>query len=70
MSILQNPDGYYQHNWLVGIGLSILGIIFIGLGYFKTVFSRRKKEQLEVGSIQIQRSKDVNIQPEKVTQTK
>ena len=36
---LQNPGGYFQHNWLVGIGLSILGIIFIGLGYFNTVFS-------------------------------
>jgi len=66
----QDPDGYYQHSWLVGIGLSILGIIFIGLGYFKTVFSRMKKEQLEAGSLKIQRSKDVNIQPEKVTQTK
>ena len=66
----QDPDGYFQHSWLVGIGLSILGIIFIGLGYFKTVVSRRKKEQLEVGSIQIQRSKDVNIQPEKVMQNK
>ena len=67
MKYLQNPNGYYQHSWMVGIGLSILGIIFIGLGYFKTVFSRKKKKQLEAGSLKIQRFNDVNIQPEKVT---
>jgi hypothetical protein len=63
----QNPDGYYQHNWMVGIGLSILGIIFIGLGYFITVFSSRKKKPLDSSSIEIKRFKDVNKQPEKVT---
>ena len=43
----QNPNGYYQHNWMVGIALSILGIIFIGLGLFITVRLGKKKRQLD-----------------------
>ncbi len=43
----QNPNGYYQHNWMVGIALSILGIIFIGLGLFITVRLGKKKKQLD-----------------------
>jgi hypothetical protein len=43
----QNPDGYYQHNWMAGTALSILGLIFIGLGYFMTVTRGKKKKQLE-----------------------
>src|SRR5206468_100489 len=34
---LQNPNGDYQHKWMAGIALSILGIIVIGLGYYLTV---------------------------------
>src|SRR5260370_18931516 len=26
----QNPNGYYQHNWMAAIALSILGLIYIG----------------------------------------
>ncbi len=33
----QNPNGYYQHNWMAGIALSLLGLILIGLGYFLPV---------------------------------
>ncbi len=43
----QNPNGYYQHNWMVGIALSILGIIFIGLGLFITIIRGKKKKQLD-----------------------
>src|SRR2546430_1187666 len=43
----QNPNGYYQHNWMAGIALSILGIIFIGLWYFMTVIQGKKVEQLD-----------------------
>src|SRR6266571_1297235 len=43
----QNPNGYYQHNWMVGIALSILGIIFIGLGLFITIRQGKKVEQLD-----------------------
>jgi uncharacterized membrane protein len=66
----QNPDGYYKHNWVIGIGLSILGIIFIGLGYFITVFSNRKKKQLYSDGTQTKRFKEVHRQPEKVIQSK
>ena len=63
----QDPDGYYQHSWMKGIGLSILGIIFIGLGYFISKFKSRKKKQLDDNSNQLISSKDFNKQPEKVT---
>jgi hypothetical protein len=43
----QNPNGYYQHNWMAGIALSFLGLIFIGLGLFMTVRRGRKKKQLD-----------------------
>ncbi len=33
----QNPNGYYQHDWMAGIALSLLGLILIGLGYFLPV---------------------------------
>lgn len=62
----QNPEGYYQHNWMGGIGLSNLAIIFIGLGYFKTVYSARKKQQLYPDAIQTKNFKEVNKQIEKV----
>ena len=43
----QNPNGYYQHNWMAGLVLSILGLIFIGLWYFMTVIRGKKKKQLD-----------------------
>lgn len=44
----QNPNGYYQHNWLAGMGLSLLGLIFfIGLELFMTVRRGKKKKQLD-----------------------
>jgi hypothetical protein len=43
----QNPNGYYQHNWMTGIALSFLGLIFIGLELFMTVRRGRKKKQLD-----------------------
>ena len=43
----QNPDGYYQHHWMAGIPLSLLGLIFTGLGLFMTVRRGRKKKQLD-----------------------
>ena len=42
---LQNPNGYYQHNWIVGIAFSILGLILIGIGYFMTLVRGKKKKQ-------------------------
>ncbi|HEX9132367.1 MAG TPA: hypothetical protein VF844_08740 [Ktedonobacteraceae bacterium] len=43
----QNPDGYYQHHWMAGILLSLLGLIFTGLGLFMTVRRGKKKKQLD-----------------------
>ena len=43
----QNPNGYYQHNWMAGIELSILGLILFGLGYFMTVVRGKNKKQLD-----------------------
>jgi len=43
----QNPNGYYQHNWKVGIGVSMLGVIVIGSGLFITFRQGRKKKQLD-----------------------
>jgi hypothetical protein len=43
----QNPKGYYQHSWITGIALSLLGLIFIGLGLFTTVRRGKKKKQLD-----------------------
>ncbi len=42
----QNPNGYYQHYWMTGIALSLLGLIFIGLGLFMTVIRGKKKKDL------------------------
>jgi uncharacterized membrane protein len=43
----QNPKGFYQHSWTVGIALSLLGLIFIGSGLFMTVRRGKKKKQLD-----------------------
>ena len=42
----QNPKGYYQHNWMTAIALSLLGLVLIGLGYFLTVIRGKKKKEL------------------------
>lgn len=47
---LQNPNGYYQHNWIAGMVISLLGLIFIGLGVYMIVRHNRKKKQLEFAS--------------------
>lgn len=41
---LQNPNGYYQHNWIAGMVISLLGLIFIGLGVFLTIRGNKKKK--------------------------
>jgi hypothetical protein len=43
----QNPNGYYQHNWMTGIVVSLLGLLFIGLGYFIKVTRGKKKKKLD-----------------------
>ena len=43
----QNPSGYYQHNWMAGIALSLLGFIFSGFGIFMPIIRGKKKKQLE-----------------------
>jgi hypothetical protein len=43
----QNPNGYYQHHWMAGIALSLLGIIFSGFGLFMPIIRGKKKKQLE-----------------------
>jgi hypothetical protein len=42
----QNPNGYYQHNWMAGMALAFLGLIFIGVGVFVAVRRSKKKRQL------------------------
>jgi len=64
----QNPNGYYQHNLMAGIALSILGLIFIGLEYFMTVVRSKKKKQLDFDNAHATTLEAVNQQPEKVIQ--
>ena len=44
----QNPNGYYQHNWLAGIALSLVGLIFSGFGVFMPIIRGKKKKQLDI----------------------
>ena len=67
---VQNPNGYSTHDWMIGIELSILGIIFIGLGYFRTVFRKRKKKQIELENASESASQALNNQFEKAMQSK
>ncbi len=46
----QNPNGYYQHYWMTGMALALLGLIFIGLGLFMAVRRGRKKKRLDFAS--------------------
>lgn len=64
----QNPNGYYQHNWTAGKALSILGLIFIGLGYFMAVVRGKKKQQLDLDNAPATALEAVNQQLEKVIQ--
>ena len=64
----QNPNGYSQHNWMAGIALSILGFIFIGLGYFVTMVRSKKNKQLDFDNAQATTLEAMNQQPEKVIQ--
>lgn len=66
----QDPNGYYQHNWMAGIALSILGLIFIGSGYFMTVVRGKNKKQLDFDNAPATTLEAVNQQPEKVIQPK
>jgi len=66
----QNPNGYSQHNWMAGIALSILGFIFIGLGYFVTVVRSKKNKQIDFDNAQATTLEAMNQQPEKVIQPK
>ena len=66
----QNPNGYSQHNWMAGIALSILGFIFIGLGYFVTVVRGKKNKQIDFDNAQATTLEAMNQQPEKVIQPK
>ena len=67
---LQNPNGYYRHNWIVGIVFSILGLILIGIGYFMTVVRGKKKKQPDSYNDPATILEAVNQQPEKVIQPK
>jgi hypothetical protein len=62
----QNPNGYYQHNWIVGIAFSIPGLILIGIGYFMTVVRGKKKKQLDSDNNPVTILEAVNQQPENV----
>src|SRR5437763_5640496 len=64
----QNPNGYFQHNWMAGIGLSILGFISIGLWYCRTVVRGKKKKQLDLANVPAALQEAVDKQPEQANQ--
>jgi uncharacterized membrane protein len=64
----QNPNGYYQHNWMAGIALSILGIIFIGFELFMIVIRNKKKKQLDLANTPAATQEAVDKQPEQTDQ--
>jgi hypothetical protein len=59
-----NSNGTYQHNWIAGIALSFLGLIFIGLGYFLQARLNRKKKQPNFASAPEATLEAANEQPE------
>ena len=67
---LQNPNGYYRHNWIVGIAFSILGLILIGVVYFMTVVRGKKKKQPDSDNDPATILEAMDQQPEKVIQPK
>ena len=64
----QNPNGYFQHNWMAGIGLSILGFISIGLWYCRTVVRGKKKKQLDLANVPAALQEAVDKQSEQANQ--
>ena len=66
---LQNLDGYYRHNWMLGIGLSLPGILFGGLRYSIVVVRSKKKRQLELENPSETIVYVLNAQTEKVIQS-
>ncbi len=64
----QNPIGYYQHNWMAGIGLLIIGLIFVGLGYYMSVIWGKKKKQLDFDNTTAALLETANGEIEKVIQ--
>ncbi len=64
----RTSNGYYQHNWIVGIAFSILGLILIVIGFFMTMVRGKKKKQLDSDSNPATTLEAVNQQPEKIIQ--
>ncbi len=64
----QNPNGYYQHYWMTGIALSLLGLIFIGLGLFMTVIRGKKKKDLNSVNAHVTILASAEKQPEQLDQ--
>ena len=64
----QNPKGYYQHYWTVGIAFSLVGLIFIGLGLFMTVRRGKKKKQLDFPNAHATILAAADKQPEQLDQ--
>ena len=58
----ENPNGYYQHNWMVGLALALLGLIFTGFGAFMII--RRGKKQRQIDFTNTPELEAVNKQPE------
>ena len=64
----QNPNSYYQHNWMAGLVLSILGLIVIGLGYLLPIRRGKKKKQPDFSSAPAATQKSADKQHEKANQ--
>ena len=64
----QNPNGYYQHNWMAGIALSLLGLFFSGSGVFMPIIRGKKKKQLDIAYSPAATYKSADKQYEKANQ--
>jgi hypothetical protein len=64
----QNPNGYYQHNWMAGIALSLLGLIFCGFGVFMPMIRGKKKKRLDIAYSPAATHKSAGKQYEKANQ--
>lgn len=67
---VQNPNGYSKHAWVIGIGLSLLGIIFVGLGSFLLVFRNRKNKRIELKNASESSDQALNKHFEKAMKSK